>query len=256
MRPVGRTYTLPVLPTLEGTISRRILLNYWVDPEVARRLIPAPLEPAIHDGHAVAGICLIRLEHLRPKHLPKDVGISSENMAHRIAIRYPGPDGMVDGVFIMRRETDRGLITALGGRLFPGVHGRARFDVDDGGDRLSYAVRTGRGEADVGLRVRVVDGWKGSPLFPSFEGVRDFFARGDRGFSCSLRGDELEGMRLRTIAWDMTPLEVEDVTSSFYDDPARFPEGSIGLDGAVLMRGIAHEWHELRDVPELADLAP
>jgi hypothetical protein len=31
-------------------------------------------------------------------------------------------------------------------------------------------------------------------------------------------------------------------------------EGIIALDGAVLMRGIPHEWHELRDIPELADV--
>lgn len=50
----------------------------------------------------------------------------------------------------------------------------------------------------------------------------------------------------------MEPLAVERVQSTFYEDRERFPEGSIGLDGAVLMRGIPHEWHELDDVPELA----
>jgi hypothetical protein len=244
-----------VLPTLEGIIARRTLLNYWVDPDVARRLVPAPLEPAIHDGRAVAGICLIRLERLRPKHLPQSVGITSENMAHRIAIRYPGPDGMRDGVFILRRETDRASVAALGGRLFPGVHTRARFDVRDPGDRLEYSVTTEAGDTDVRLRVRLVEDWRPSPLFPVFEDVRSFFAKGDCGFSCSLRGDELEGMQLRTTVWEMSPLEVEDVASTFYDDRDRFPEGTIGLDGAVLMRGIPHEWHELRDIPELAAVA-
>jgi hypothetical protein len=176
-------------------------------------------------------------------------------MAHRIAIRYPTPDGMRDGVFIWRRETDRALVTALGGRLFPGVHTRARFDVDDRDGRLSYDVRSEGGDADVKLRVRSVDRWAPSPSFPAFEDVRDFFARGDHGFSCTMRGDELEGMQLRTQVWEMSPLEVEDVTSTFFDDRSRFPEGSIGLDGAVLMRGIPHEWHELRDIPELASLA-
>jgi hypothetical protein len=202
----------------------------------------------------VAGICLIRLERLRPKHLPAAVGVSAENMAHRIAIRYPGPDGVRDGVFIFRRETDRGLVTALGGRLFPGVHSRARFDVDDRADRLEYTVETEAGEADVHLRVRVVDAWRPSALFAAFDDVRSFFAKGDCGFSCTLRGDELEGMQLRTTTWEMSPLEVETVGSTFYDDRARFPAGSIGLDGAVLMRGIQHEWHELRDIPELADV--
>jgi hypothetical protein len=124
--------------------------------------------------------------------------------------------------------------------------------VSEPGDRLDYSVTTEAGDTDVRLGVRLVDDWRPSPLFPAFEDVRSFFAKGDCGFSCSLRGDELEGMQLRTTVWEMSPLEVEHVASTFYDDRDRFPEGSIGLDGAVLMRGIPHEWHELRDIPELA----
>ena len=247
-----------MLPTLEGVIARRTLLNYWIEPKVVRPLVPAALELATVDGLAVAGTCLIRLEHLRPKGVPSAVGISSENMAHRIAIRYRpnGGDELRDGVFIWRRQTDRGMVTLLGGRLFPGVHGRSTFDIDESGDRLDYRVTNDDATANVRLSVRSADTWPGSRLFPRFEDVRAFFQRGDHGFSCSLRGDRLEGMQLRTSVWDMSPLAVEHVTSAFYDDRARFPEGSIGLDGAVLMRGIPHEWHELDDVPELAGAFP
>jgi hypothetical protein len=45
------------------------------------------------------------------------------------------------------------------------------------------------------------------------------------------------------------------VRAAFYADTTRFPAGSAVLDGAVLMRGIPHEWHELADVPELATSA-
>jgi hypothetical protein len=75
----------------------------------------------------------------------------------------------------------------------------------------------------------------------------------DRGFG-PLR-DRLEGIRLTSQVWTMEPLRVEAVASSFFDDRRRFPEESIGLDGAVLMRSIPHQWHELDDVPELAGLA-
>jgi hypothetical protein len=195
---------------------------------------------------------LIRLEELRPKGLPAGAGISSENLAHRIAIRYPSDEGLADGVFIWRRETDRALVALLGGRLFPGVHDRARFDVRESGGGLSYDVRSHHGDSDVALRVRSVDEWEPTRLFRAFDDVRSFFERGDCGFSCSLKGDSLEGIRLRSLAWDMSPLAVDEVHSAFYSDRERFPSGSIGLDGAVLMRGVPHEWHELADVPEMA----
>jgi len=244
-----------MLPTLEGIIARRVLVNFRVDPDVARRLVPAPLDPIVERGACVAGICLIRLERLRPKGLPAAVGLASENMAHRIAIRYPTPAGTSDGVFIWRRDTDQALVSLLGGRLFPGVHGRAAFGVTEGDASLAMDVSTERGEADVTLRVRAAREWSSTPLFPTFDDVAEFFRRGDCGFSCSLHQDRLEGMRLKTLVWKMEPLAVDDVRAAFYADRARFPAGSAVLDGAVLMRGVPHEWHELADVPELATTA-
>jgi Uncharacterized conserved protein (COG2071) len=241
-----------MLPTLEGIIARRVLVNFRVDPDVARRLVPAPLEPILQRGACVAGICLIRLERLRPKGLPAALGLASENMAHRIAIRYPTGDGVSDGVFIWRRDTDQALVGLLGGRLFPGVHGRASFQVSEHDGELAMDVSTERREADVTLRVRAAGEWRATPLFPTFDDVVEFFRRGDCGFSCSLHQDRLEGMRLKTLAWKMEPLTVDDVRTAFYADPARFPTGSAVFDGAVVMRGIPHEWHELADVPELA----
>lgn len=241
-----------MLPKLEGIIARRVLLNFWVDPDVARGLVPEPLEPAVQSGYAVAGICLIRLEQLRPKGAPARLGVSSENMAHRIAIRYPTEDGPQDGVFIWRRDTDRAIVALLGGRLFPGVHGHAKFDVSEGPHQLRYQIRTDDDGAHVALEVAVVDAWQPTKLFLTFDGVVRFFERGDCGFSCSLRGDRLEGMRLRSLTWQMIPLAVQNVQSTFYDATDRIPAGSIGLDGAVLMRGVPHEWHGLNDVPELA----
>ena len=132
------------------------------------------------------------------------------------------------------------------------MHGKAAFDVAESDASLTMAVSTERGAADVALRVRAAGQWRPTPLFPTFDAVCEFFRRGDCGFSCSLHHDRLEGMRLKTLVWKMEPLAVDDVRAAFYADTARFPAGSAVLDGAVLMRGIPHEWHELADVPELA----
>jgi len=39
------------------------------------------------------------------------------------------------------------------------------------------------------------------------------------------------------------PLDVENVKSSFFDNPELFPVGSVDFDSALLMEGIEHEWH-------------
>ena len=74
------------IPKIKGIIDRRILINYQIEKEVLENYLPKPFKPRIVKGRGVAGICLIRLKEIRPKGLPKQIGISSENGAHRIAI--------------------------------------------------------------------------------------------------------------------------------------------------------------------------
>ncbi len=66
------------LPVIQGTIRRRILANFRVDPEIMQREIPSRFRPKLQKGLAVAGICLIRLEHVRPRLMPEIVGLNSE----------------------------------------------------------------------------------------------------------------------------------------------------------------------------------
>lgn len=251
-----------MLPKLEGIIARRILLNWWLEPEVARRLVPPPFEPAIVNGFAVGGICLIRLEQVRPAGMPAALGIASENMAHRIAVRYPGADGpssadgglrmnWKDGVYILRRDTGSLVNTLLGGRVFPGVHYDAEFQISEKESALSLHVLSNDGSTDVRLRALTGVPWKWSLLFPRLADASAFFERGSRGFSCRLDGGGVEGVELRQQHWEMSPLAVEEVHSAFFDNEKRFPRGSAGFDSAVIMRGIPHTWHELQEVPEL-----
>jgi hypothetical protein len=172
-------------------------------------------------------------------------------MAHRIAIRYPTPDGMHDGVFILRRETDQCLVSLLGGRLFPGVHNRADFVIDERSDGLSVAVKTEDALADIDFAGSYETAWQPDSIFPTFDNAVEFFRRGDCGFSCSLRAGRLDGLRLKTLQWQMSPLRTERLHSAFFQNGQRFSSNAIHFDCALLMRGIPHEWHEISDVPEL-----
>ena len=45
-----------------------------VDPDVLRRILPEPFRPKLVNGVGIAGVCLIRLKHVRPKFLPAVIG--------------------------------------------------------------------------------------------------------------------------------------------------------------------------------------
>jgi len=246
-----------MLPGIDCHVARRVMVNYWLDAAVARRLVPAPLTPQIVNGYAVAGICLIRLEHVRPRGIPAAFGMASENAAHRIAVWYPRENGRQPGVFIWRRETDSPLIRQLGGRLFPGKHNLAEFHVTESADGLDYHIRTEDRRADLRLRVRYSEEWGASALFRRFDDACDFFRAADGGFWCSLEEGSLDGGSFEVMPacsqrWEMSPLRVESADARFFRNPVHFPMGSVALDSAVLMRGIASQWVEVRDTPELA----
>jgi hypothetical protein len=74
------------LPVIQGVIRRRILVNFRIDPGVMQAQLPPRFRPKLHQGHAIAGVCLIRLEAVRPRLVPQFLALSSENAAHRIAV--------------------------------------------------------------------------------------------------------------------------------------------------------------------------
>jgi len=249
-----------MMSKVEGLIARRILLNYWLDPEVAQRLVPPPFEVVTRNGFAVAGICLLRLDHMRPPGVPAGLGITSENMAHRIAVRYPveenGQQVLREGVYICRRDTDSALTARLGGLLFPGTFRDAEFQITETNLSLRMAVLTEDGAADVAFRCTFGEEWKWTLLFSRLNDVCSFFQRADCGFNTTLRGDAFEGQQLVQHNWEVAPVAIADLHASYFADEQRFPRGSVGFDSAVILRGVPHYWQALRSLPQMAGAAP
>jgi hypothetical protein len=232
-------------PRLASIIERRLLVNYRVAPDVAARLLPGPLRPQLVHGYAVAGICLLRLGSVRPAWAPHAFGLRSENAAHRIAVEWDGADGVETGVYIPRRDTASRLNAWAGGRLFPGEHGRADFEVHETPGQMHVALATWDGDTRVDVTVESSDELRGSELFADLAEASRFFQGGAKGFSATGSGRHLDGMELRTDAWHVEAGRVRSAASSFFDDPDRFPPGSAALDCALVMRDVPASWQPL-----------
>jgi hypothetical protein len=234
------------LPVITGIIRRRLLINFRADPEVTLRILPAGMRPKLHGSHAIVGICLIRLEQIRPKGLPAALGLSSENAAHRVAVEWTGADGLpTEGVFIPRRDTSSALNALAGGRLFPGEHHHARFSAQDDGRAVSLSMEPDDGDARVAVSGVVAETFPDSSCFRSVEEASDFFSPGCCGYSVTHDANRLDGIKLVTHRWQVRPFEVTDVHSEFFADKSRFPKGSITFDHGLVMRNIEHEWRSL-----------
>jgi uncharacterized protein YqjF (DUF2071 family) len=236
------------LPVIQGVIRRRLLVNFRVDPAVMQAQLPSRLRPKLHDGHAIAGICLIRLEAVRPRMVPAILGLSSENAAHRIAVRWDENGGEREGVFIPRRDTDSTVNHVGGGRVFPGEHHHARFTVEERGDRIDLAMWSDDGAVSVHVRGRTAAALPATSTFASLADASAFFEAGSLGYSVTRDPGRLDGLELRTRAWRVEPLDVSEVRSSWFGDPTRFPSGSVEFDCALVMRNVEHEWRSADDL--------
>jgi hypothetical protein len=236
------------IPVICGLIERRILMNYRVDAAVLAKTLPAPFRPKLVGGYGIAGICLIRLKHIRPRHLPPWLGISSENAAHRVAVEWDEDGERREGVFVRRRDTNSRLNSLAGGRVFPGIHHHAQFLVHEANDRFEIKMGSDDGQTALSLVAATTDKLPSGSIFGSLDAASDFFQGGSLGFSTTSDSRRFQGLELRCREWRMKPLDVDEAWSSYFDDQTVFPKGSIEFDSALLMRGIEHEWHGQDDL--------
>src|SRR5262249_23172788 len=230
------------LPKVHGDIARRLLVNFRADPRVVQRHLPSPFRPKLHEGHAVVGICLIRLEDIRPKRFPRMVGLSSENAAHRMAVLWDDNEGTHEGVYIPRRDTGSLMNHLLGGRIFPGEHHGGTFRVEDPDDRVALRMMSADGRVEVHVAGRAATELPMTSIFRTVAEASAFFEPGSVGYSTTKSGRRLDGVVLKTHSWNVTPLAIERVASTYFEDEALFPAGSVTFDCALIMRNLPHEW--------------
>src|SRR6266404_4624912 len=154
--------------------------------------------PVIRAGHAIVGVCLIRLEQIRPAGLPAIMGFSSENAAHRIAVEWDERGVRKEGVFIPRRDTDALLNRLAGGRVFPGEHHAARFSVSESDLHIDFSMESVDGQVSVKLAADEVDTLPAPSCFASITEASAFFEGGSLGYSVTWHGNRMDGLLLRT----------------------------------------------------------
>jgi hypothetical protein len=230
------------IPVIHGYIDRRILINYTADPNVVKNIIPSPFRPKLYKEKAIVGICLIRLKNIKPKGLPDFLGISSENGAHRIAVEWDENGQMKEGVYIPRRDTSLRFNTIVGGRIFPGRHHLAKFNVVETGGNF-HVDFTSSDDTQISIDASKASQFNTDSIFESLENASDFFEKGDLGYSPNKT--KFDGLKLQTYNWKISPLNVSRVKSSYFENEELFPKGSIEFDNALLMTKMEHEWHSV-----------
>ncbi|WP_050723103.1 DUF2071 domain-containing protein [Microbacterium sp. GCS4] len=223
---------MTIVREVRAHLRRRLLITYRLDPQVAASLLPDGFRPQLVEGSALAGVCVLGLESIRPTWAQRRWGLRSENAAHRMAVEWDGSDGPQRGVFIFERHSSAWHPVLFGGRLFPGVHRKARFRIEESADR--YAVEMTAGGLVLDADVEVGGEWT-SGVFASVDEASDFYRAGHIGWSMAHDGRTAEPVALSTDTWRIEPARLHALRSSFFD---ALPEGSAAFDSVVVMRDL------------------
>ena len=227
-------------PKICGLIDRRILCNYRIDPECLNQILPDPFRPQIKNGYAIGGICLIRLRQIRPHFLPPALGVNSENAAHRFAVEWDTDEGTQHGVYIPRRDTSSRLNAFVGGRLFPGVHYHANFDIHEEGS--GYSLQMDSNDTHILVDGSITPELPSDSVFSSVQDASQFFKRDSLGYSDSRENGLYDGLELDIDEWAVQALHINKIESSYFNNEKIFPKGSINFDHALLMLNLQHKW--------------
>jgi hypothetical protein len=173
------------------------------------------------------------------------IGLSSEIGAHRIAVEWDDNGEVRQGVYIPRRDTSSIINNLVGGRIFPGEHCLAKFNVEevDGNYAISFKSSD---NTSISIEAKKSDNFNPNSVFKNLQTVSDFFENGRVGYSPNGK-TKFDGMWLKTDQWKVESLDVKSVTSSFFDNEKDFPKGSVKFDNALLMTNVEHEWHSVKD---------
>jgi hypothetical protein len=233
-------------PVLQGTIERRVLVVYRIDPAAVLDLIPSPFEAQVVNGCAVGAISLTKLTDVRPQGFPALLGVSGEHATHLFAVKWTDQRRPAVGVFVAKRHTSSRLTAVVGDRLFPGAYERADFATEEQPSKLHVASASRHGTCVVDAAVRTTsdttDGVNGSELFAFTVEASLLFRRGAVGYSLRRKGGVLDGVEMRTRTWNMEHAVIDHVRSSYFDDLTVFPAGTATVDSAFVMCNVDADW--------------
>jgi hypothetical protein len=110
------------------------------------------------------------------------MGLTSESAAHRIAVAWEAGGGSHEGVYIPRRDTGSLINHLAGGRLFPGEHKRAKFQVADDERQIALHMRSADRLVEIDIVGREAERLPETSIFGSVSEASAFFESGSVGY--------------------------------------------------------------------------
>ena len=216
------------------------MLAYALPARTLRPLLPLGLELDTYEDRGFLAIALVQTENLRPKGFPRAFGRDFFLSGYRVFARFARPGRQtLRGLRILRSDTDRRVMVALGNLFTHYGYALSTIDMRRDGDHMEINVTTPSRQADLHV-VADLSGVTAPPEGSPFRTLAD--ARRFAGpLPYTFDFDEPTGKMLVVrglrSAWEPRPVHVETQASSFLE---RFD--SPRLANAFFVENVPYAW--------------
>ncbi|GHO63963.1 hypothetical protein KSC_028550 [Ktedonobacter sp. SOSP1-52] len=227
--------------TVKARLLERFIFNFRVRPEVLARHLPVTsLYPQVFHGWSVVSFCILKLDRVTLVPLPSRLGLETISCAYRCGVIDITGTQPMSSVYILRRYTDRSLISSLGPWVFADPIAKVRASLtQDGTVRTIRVHHDGQCLFSASFQPSLSPCALDSHVFDSLDAFAHFMDLGVASYTPAIALGALARVDLQKSETHYMALQAT-VEYSFLDD-LWYHEGLI-FDSAVQATGGAYEW--------------
>lgn len=229
---------------------RRVLvLTLAFEPDLLASLLPPGLSVDTCNGRGYVAVAMVQTQALRPAGFPAALGQRFFLAGYRIFARLRLSGRTLRGLYILRSDTDRRRMVALG-NLFTDYHYhrcRPRIIEDVAAGRLQVDVTTPRAAADISCSadIRVPTSLPEHSCFHTEHEARRFAGPLPYTFAYEAATNSTILIKAQRMNWRPMPVRVQIHQATFFEHlPFAMPAGAIGeaLANAFYAEDIPYGW--------------
>lgn len=237
---------VPKHPVPMRTVFREcFLVNFAVEPEVMRGLLPRGSEPDVYGGKAWLSIVIAEMDRMRPAFLPALFGITYDQIVYRAVVRSRGERG----VYFLRSDADNFLMSLAGDWLTFFRFHYSPIRLQRAG-RLVHCDLTAppaeradiHASYDLDTASRTMPG---ASAFRGLEEAQQFLVELFTAFGTSPLDEGILMVRIKRGEWHISVVDDLRGRYNLMQDSALFPPGSARLDSVFYVKELPYYWHTL-----------
>jgi uncharacterized protein YqjF (DUF2071 family) len=244
--------SIPWLTRVQTEWIDAISLNYAVDSDALRTLLPHPLEPELWKGTAWVQVLVSSLRDMRPQGLGGLFGVCFYQTSYRAAVRLREPGGeWRRGGYFVRSETNHEVMRAVGNTLTEfkfHAFGAAEMIMLRDGDRLSIAIEPQRagGNLVAMIDTRPLSDPPAGSVWTSLAELQMPLVECYDAFGVDSEHGWLYTLTIDREPWNARFVTPIDLHCEFAESPAL---SGARLDSVLHIPRCAYRWRPLRREP-------